>query len=119
VKSAKLKQLEKFLSSDNSFKSRKLWFGFLCLVLLSGFVVLAAFYAGIAGLFSEYVAGVLGVFSIFAGSNAAIKWSTAKHVGSQLAGTEDERDEGGVTESPTAPAAGLPARPPVQPLPGG
>ncbi len=76
--------LKDFLA-DGGIKSRKLWLGIGCLILLAGFVGVAAHWASVAGLYSEFVAGVLGVYSIYVTGNAAGRWSTAKHIGAPLA----------------------------------
>lgn len=84
--------LQSFLA-DGGWRSRKLWLSVFCLVLLAGFVGAACHWASIAGLYSEFVAGVLGVLSIFIGGNAASRYATTKHVASQLAAAEKVKEE--------------------------
>lgn len=75
--------LSKFIA-DGGFKSRKLWFGILCLVLLTVVVCLGVHYSVIAGLYAEYVGGVLGVYGVYAGVNVASRYTTAAKLGSKL-----------------------------------
>jgi hypothetical protein len=90
--------LKSFLA-DGGWKSRKLWLSVFCLILLSAFVGAACKWASIAGLYSEFVAGVLGVLSIFIGGNAATRYGATKHVATQLAANE---------KAPSAPVEKLP-----------
>lgn len=73
--------------------SRKLWFGVGCVVALAAMVFVAAHYAAVAGIYSEFVGGVVGVYSIYAGANAATKWGSAKHIGSKLADNEGDSSD--------------------------
>jgi hypothetical protein len=78
--------------ADGGMKSRKLWLGVGCLVALSGMVFAAAHWAAIAGVFAEYVGGVLGVYSVFCGVNVANRWGSAKHLGDKLAEPAPDAD---------------------------
>ena len=64
---------------DGGWASRKLHFSLLSAGLIFAGMCLGAHWAGVAAVYPEFVAGVLGVLSIFAGSNVATKWTFAKH----------------------------------------
>jgi hypothetical protein len=75
--------------------SRKLWLAIFCLILLIVGIFLAVKWAVVVGLYTEFVGGVVGLFSIYCGANAASKWGSAKHIGSKLADNDagDDKDE--------------------------
>ena len=81
--------LRDFLA-DAGWKSRKLWLSVLCLALLCVFVGCATRWAMIAGLFPDFVGGVLGVLSIYTGGAAVGRWGNAKHVAAKLAGKQED-----------------------------
>jgi hypothetical protein len=76
--------LQKFVA-DGGIRSRKFLLALLCLVLLCAFVGIAAHWAGIIGMFPEFVTGVLGVLSIYCGGDVARHFATVKHLGDKLA----------------------------------
>ncbi len=70
---------KKELLKDGGLKSRKFWLclvGF-ALVLFGG--LLAARIVGFGTVYGEYIAGILGCFSIYSGANIGNKWATLKH----------------------------------------
>lgn len=76
--------LKSFLA-DGGLKSRKLWLSVFCLMLLTAMVCVGCHFAAVAGMFPEYVGGVLGVLTIFTGGNVVARNATAKHLADKLA----------------------------------
>lgn len=87
-----MEHLKAFLA-DGGLKSRKFILSLLCLLLLCAFVGAAAHWAGIAGLYPEFVGGILGVLSIYVTGNAAGRWATSKHLGDKLAAQADAKPD--------------------------
>lgn len=84
----------KLFLADGGLTSRKFILALICLVALCGFVGVAVHWAGVIGLFPEYVGGVLGVLSIYVTGNAAGRWAVAKHLGDKLAPAPDDKSDG-------------------------
>jgi hypothetical protein len=85
--------LQAFLN-DGGLKSRKLWICVGGLVLLTVMVFVGCHYAAVAGMYAEYVGGILGVLGIYTGTNIAARASAAKHVGAKLADASADQKDG-------------------------
>jgi hypothetical protein len=101
--------LREFLS-DNGFSSRKLWICVGGLVLLTAMVIVGCHCAAIAGMYAEYVGGVLGVLGIYTGTNIAGRMSNAKHIGSKLADAANDSSDDTPEGDPSS-------KPPIEPHP--
>jgi len=65
---------------DGGYKSRKFWLciiGFT-LILLGALIGIKS--SAFIPMYGEFVAGVLGCFSIYAGTNIASRWSSSKNI---------------------------------------
>jgi hypothetical protein len=92
--------LQQFLG-DGGIWSRKLWLCVGGLVLLTAMVFVGCHYAAVAGMYTEYVGGVLGVLGVYTGTNIAGRMSASKHIGSKMV-------EASVKADATAPVEPLP-----------
>lgn len=97
--------LKNFLA-DGGLKSRKLWLSVFCLVLLTVMVCVGCHFAAVAGMFPEYVGGVLGILTIFTGGNVVARNATAKHLADKLGPVFGAAEK----PEPTAPVEQLPGK---------
>lgn len=66
-------------SKDPSkWKSRKLHFSLLCLALITLGFVMAAYFPAAQAMYVQYVAGILGVLTLYLGGNVGNKYVVAK-----------------------------------------
>ncbi len=97
----KIHALQKFLAgAGGGIASRKLWLSVLCLVLLTLAICLSIPWPNVAGLYGQFVGGVLGVLSIYCGANAVGRWSSNKHIGQTLAGGTEQDASQELPEGP-------------------
>ena len=86
-----MNSIKEFLA-DGGLKSRKLWFGVGCIIVLAAMVAVAAHCAAVAGLYADFVGGVVGIYGAYVGTNVANRWGMAKHLGSRLDDSDKPAD---------------------------
>lgn len=85
-----METLKKFIT-DGGLKSRKLWFGVGCVLVLAAMVGVAARYAAVIGIYPEFAGAVVGIYGAYVGTNVANRWGAAKHLGEHLANEGDDK----------------------------
>lgn len=72
------------LVADGGIKSRKLWLGVGCIIVLAAVAGCAARWAAVAGVYEPFVGGVVSLYAIFCGVDGAKHYANVKHLGAQL-----------------------------------
>lgn len=81
--------LQKFVA-DGGLKSRKLWFGVGCILVLVAVVLVACHYAAAVGLYSQFVTGVVSLYGIYCGVDGVRHWGNVKHLADKLTDEPDD-----------------------------